>query len=600
MTGPRPDYLLDVLGRVALASSFFVAGVCVSSIGPIQGASADGGSISVSRSDPRDEFGYWDIVDDDSSGEIAPLVVGGAPISIQAAPWQVLLVDYDPDYWWPRIGQNYSSYCGGSIIHERWIVTAAHCVDDPYYWQWLQVASGVTMQAGISDGHFTAVENVIVHENWIPATSENDIALLELAEPLELSGATRQAIDLPVGVAASWPTWGTDAFISGWGTTSSGGTTPNQLRGATVDVLASPGSEDCGSYGAEYFPASMLCAGVTEGGKDTCQGDSGGPLAIQVSGRWTLGGITSWGTGCALAEFPGLYTRVTAYLDWIAENVPLASSTPVITSIEGGNGVLRVAFEPPSGGAPISNFAYSIDGARWITPRSTSLSSPLTIGRLTNGRSYSVRIAAVTASGLGSPSNAVAGVPVPDPPSAPTIRSVSGANSSLRVLFAAPTNNGGAPVTGYQFSLDNGASWAPAIIGSRESLILSGLVNGVGYSVRIRAVNARGPGSPSASASGTPRTTPGAPMITGVSRSTGSATLTFGSPVSNGGAPITTYEYSVNGGRWTARRPVSSSSPLVITGLIDSRTYSVRIRAVNSVGVGLSSSDFVLSPRAVG
>lgn len=551
-------------------------------------------SVTVDRVDPRDEFG--------GGGDVSASIVGGTQISITDAPWQILLVDFDPGYWQSAIGQDYFAFCGGSIINQLWIVTAAHCVDDTSGWPYLRIAAGVTAKGGIASASLVDVVDVLVHEQWNSNTSENDVALLELAAPLDLSGSTRRAIDLPVAVGGDWPPLGTNAFITGWGTTTYEGSTPEQLRGATIQVLASPGAGTCGFYFGSYKPASMLCAGVTGGGKDTCQGDSGGPLAVMVNQRWTLAGITSWGSGCADANFPGLYTRVTSYLEWITRRSTLTPGAPTISSIESGNRVLRVSIVAPEGSSqwPVSNYAYSIDGGSWTTLRPASTANPIVISRLTNGRSYSVRVAAINGQGRGAASEAVAGTPLPDLPSAPTIRSVTPGDSSLQISYRAPANNGGALITGYEYSVNSGETWSVASAGSRSTLLISGLTNGSPVTVSIRAVNARGGGAPSVSAVVTPRRVPDAPAITGSSRASTTASIAFTAPAFDGGATITTYEYSLNGGRWTARRPASVSSPLVISGLTDNRSYSVRIRAVNAAGRGAASDPIVIDPLGLG
>jgi hypothetical protein len=550
------------------------------------------------RPDPRDEFGVGSTTD----GDVSASIVGGSPIAITSAPWQVLLVDFDPGFWPGQIGQDYFAFCGGSIINQLWIVTAAHCVDNPNAWQYLRIAAGVTTKNGIASNTFVDVVDVLVHEQWNSQTSENDVALLELATPLDLSGSSRRAIDLPTSVGGSWPSSGTSAFITGWGTTSYQGSSSNALLGATVQVLASPGSSSCGFYGGSYASSSMLCAGVTGGGIDTCQGDSGGPLAIQVGGRWTLGGITSWGNGCASPGFPGLYTRVTSYLDWISSRSSLAPEVPTISSIEGGNRVLRVSIAPPTGPQywPVTNYAYSIDGGNWVTPKPASTTMPIVISRLANGRSYSMRVAAISAMGRGAPSIAVSGTPLPDPPSAPTIRSIAPGNASARITYRAPASNGGSSIIGYEYSLNGGGTWLAAAGAARGSLTVTGLDNGSSVSVSIRAVNSRGGGAASSAVSTTPRRSPDSPTITSVQRGSGTASISFTAPVFNGGAGITNYEYSLNGGRWTAVRPTSVASPIVIQRLVDTRSYSVRIRAINAAGGGAASSAFVISPAGSG
>ncbi|MFM9136270.1 MAG: trypsin-like serine protease, partial [bacterium] len=121
-------------------------------------------------------------------------------------------------------------------------------------------------------------------------------------------------------VFTDWPTRGTDALITGWGSTGSWGERPTHLRKATVQVIASPTKPRCEEYPrGNYVPALMLCAGIPRtGGIGTCQGDSGGPLAVTVNGIPYLAGVTSFGRGCAEPGYPGVFARVTSYTSWIA------------------------------------------------------------------------------------------------------------------------------------------------------------------------------------------------------------------------------------------------------------------------------------------
>jgi hypothetical protein len=239
-------------------------------------------------------------------------IINGTAIPITDAPWQVALLS-------TRLSM--LQFCGGSIVNAQWVVTAAHCVWNQWF---LDSPDGLEILAG--EARLTAspasvkVSAIITHPDYVPATYANDVALVKLAAPLPLNGTTMAAIGLPAQDPAIWPARGTRAFISGWGNTSTTSNAyPSDLQGAFVDVLTSPTTASCGEYAAdEYFVAQMLCAGmVVNPITDTCQGDSGGPLAVEVAGRPTLAGITSWGQGCAEPGYPGVYTRVTSYLGWI-------------------------------------------------------------------------------------------------------------------------------------------------------------------------------------------------------------------------------------------------------------------------------------------
>ena len=242
-------------------------------------------------------------------------IINGQPVSITEVPWQVALVSSsEPDDF-------YAQFCGGSIVSAEWIVTAAHCVPGAAAAD-IDVLAGVTT-LGEPGSTRVALQEIISHPQY--NTLENDIALLRLASPLDLDGAEKTPIALPfTQQSASWPASGDSATVSGWGNTSTtSGAFPDVLMAAVVDVLTDPPETQCGSYTtSDYLPSLMLCAAEMTLGKDSCQGDSGGPLAVDVAGAWTLAGIVSWGFGCADPQYPGVYTRVTSYLDWISSEAP--------------------------------------------------------------------------------------------------------------------------------------------------------------------------------------------------------------------------------------------------------------------------------------
>merc|ERR1712228_937949 len=106
--------------------------------------------------------------------------------------------------------------------------------------------------------------------------------------------------------------------VSGWGTTTEGGSTPSSLMDVTVPIVSDQECRD--AYGQNDVDDSMICAGLPEGGKDSCQGDSGGPLACSDTGSTYLAGIVSWGYGCARPSYPGVYCDVASFDDWIETN----------------------------------------------------------------------------------------------------------------------------------------------------------------------------------------------------------------------------------------------------------------------------------------
>lgn len=249
-----------------------------------------------------------------------PDIVGGQPVAITQVPWQVALVrSADPD--------NYTAqFCGGSILSPSWIVTAAHCLDTVASPNNLAVLAGSTSLRGASPR--LPVAQTVTHPEWDPVSQRNDVALLRLATPMALNGTTTAAVNLPAAQdPLEWPALAQTALISGWG--DDGLNFPDSLNKATVQVLTGPLDTECGLYGSAYDPSSMLCAGTAPGGIDSCQGDSGGPLVVDVMGSPVLAGITSWGKDCAEAGFPGVYTRVTTYTNWITGTTGMAGQLSV-------------------------------------------------------------------------------------------------------------------------------------------------------------------------------------------------------------------------------------------------------------------------------
>ncbi|NWW00821.1 TRY1 protein, partial [Machaerirhynchus nigripectus] len=147
---------------------------------------------------------------------------------------------------------------------------------------------------------------VIRHSGYSAYTLDNDIMLIKLATPAQLSNAV-QTVPLPTRCVAT----GTTCLISGWGNTLSSGTNyPDTLQCLKAPVLS---AADCSDSYPGQITKNMMCVGFLEGGKDSCQGDSGGPVVCNGE----LQGIVSWGMGCAQRGYPGVYTKVCNYVSWI-------------------------------------------------------------------------------------------------------------------------------------------------------------------------------------------------------------------------------------------------------------------------------------------
>jgi len=219
----------------------------------------------------------------------SPNVIGGAPAAAGQYPWMVALADAaEPSY----------NYCGGSLIEDDVVLTAAHCAvgDGP---------GDVLVRHGSVDITATetyAVADIHVAEAFDEATLAHDWALIRLAEPVPEAE--------PITLAAADPVdWGA-LEVAGWGVDDEG-EAPNELRFVEVPHVS---DEECaGAYGSSFHADSMLCAGDLEsGGVDACQGDSGGPLMWTEGDRAVQVGVVSWGEGCAEPGLPGVYANVGA------------------------------------------------------------------------------------------------------------------------------------------------------------------------------------------------------------------------------------------------------------------------------------------------
>ncbi len=246
-------------------------------------------------------------------------VVGGTTADPGSWPWIVSL----------RTSNN-SHYCGGSLIDPSWVLTAAHC----------GMPASVRVGPTASTAVVRNVTRRIVHPGYNASTSRNDVALIQLSQPVD--GVETVRLNRDPGFPASVPlaeatsTAWANTHVAGWGATAEGGSGSATLLEAAVPALTN--SSCANAYPNDEISASNLCAGYQGGGVDTCQGDSGGPLTFSF-GRPLLAGITSWGIGCARPGLPGVYVRVSSYIDWITQNVANAepfSPTAVITITTSG------------------------------------------------------------------------------------------------------------------------------------------------------------------------------------------------------------------------------------------------------------------------
>uniref|UniRef100_UPI00398EC7EE trypsin-3-like isoform X2 n=1 Tax=Pristiophorus japonicus TaxID=55135 RepID=UPI00398EC7EE len=218
-------------------------------------------------------------------------IVNGYECPPHSQPWQVYFTT-DGHRW-----------CGGSLIDEWWVLSAAHCEADTLV---AHIGEHNTYVDEGSEQHIVA-SKVIAHPAYNPRSIDNDIMLVKLSAAAQFNGYIR-----PIQLSTSCPFAGTQCLVSGWGNLLNNGGVqyPADLQCLDLPVLP---ENTCQEAYPGLISRNMVCAGFLEGGKDSCQGDSGGPMVCD--GR--LEGIVSWGYGCAEQNYPGVYTKVCNYISWI-------------------------------------------------------------------------------------------------------------------------------------------------------------------------------------------------------------------------------------------------------------------------------------------
>uniref|UniRef100_A0A452HXC6 chymotrypsin n=1 Tax=Gopherus agassizii TaxID=38772 RepID=A0A452HXC6_9SAUR len=236
--------------------------------------------------------------------EIQPIISGYARIvngeeAVPGSwPWQVSLQVRRVGNW---------HFCGGSLVSQRWVVTAAHC--------------GVTKSNVVVLGEHDrssskekvqklAIQQVFTHPQYDSSTVNNDIALIKLATAAVLGSTVA-----PVCLAAAGEQYQSRqrCVTSGWGKTRYNAlSTPSKLQQTVLPLLT---NQECKNYWDGNILDSMICAGAA--GSSSCMGDSGGPLVCKENGVWNLVGIVSWGSSSCATTSPGVYARVSLLRSWI-------------------------------------------------------------------------------------------------------------------------------------------------------------------------------------------------------------------------------------------------------------------------------------------
>ncbi|WP_369434357.1 trypsin-like serine protease [Psychromonas sp. MME1] len=304
------------------------------------------------------------------TSSINPRIVGGA--------------DSDP-FEWPTMvsikvnrfrGQH---FCGGSLIAPQWVVTAAHCVFDNN--DNLFNVNDIVATIGEYDLNSSPVTpateliQIIAHPDFNNESLVNDIALLKLATAVGNDTPIMDIID----------TESTTSLISlnfpvtamGWGSTVSydpnqptSPSYPNILQQVELELYRD--STCSQQLGSNYKP-QMLCASTPEGGQDTCTGDSGGPLLVNSNLGWQQIGIVSWGYGCALTNYPGVYTRISLYKNWIATTTKTFSATTGLQFVlYNANSSANQQITISNNSDSVATFTYELTGSEYFNINASS------------------------------------------------------------------------------------------------------------------------------------------------------------------------------------------------------------------------------------
>ncbi|XP_045336282.1 serine protease 38 [Leopardus geoffroyi] len=238
-------------------------------------------------------------------------IVGGVDVPERKWPWQVSV--------------HYAGFhvCGGSIIDEYWILSAAHCFQREKNTEAFDMYVGlVDLRVAGNHTQWFEVNKVIIHPTYeVYHPIGGDIALVQLKSRIVFSDSVLPVCVAPPDVNLQ----NVICWATGWGVISQQGHTSDKLQEAQMPLISLPLCQLL--YGhLSYIMMDMLCAGDIKNMKTVCEGDSGGPLVCEFNHTWLQVGVVSWGRGCTYPMYPAVYARVSYFSKWIhyhIEHTPL-------------------------------------------------------------------------------------------------------------------------------------------------------------------------------------------------------------------------------------------------------------------------------------
>jgi trypsin len=239
-----------------------------------------------------------------AQAQIGAKIVGGVQATQGEFPFIVSLQQ-----------KGFGHFCGGSLISQKWVLTAAHCIGRGVTGGIDEIWIGSHDHSQSTSVEKMKVVRVIKHPKNSSATFDYDVALVELAQNSSFKPVALNETEIVIG---GTPVDVIMAITAGWGAEHQADQVlPDILRKVDVPLVSKTVCNQTASY-AGRVTDQMICAGYAAGGKDSCQGDSGGPLVLNdASGNPILVGVVSWGQGCALKNKYGVYAKVNSVVEWV-------------------------------------------------------------------------------------------------------------------------------------------------------------------------------------------------------------------------------------------------------------------------------------------